>query len=168
MTSVAELNNALPLCFTPDEQFQGPNGEWFTVYRSIVLDSWLFWQHALPDWQAHCQVPRDVACNITALARCIHATHMTLPEYRHLCDTPFRVGRWWDPSEEGSDWAKGRRVLLRLEGCSAARFSSKVPRRMNLTVEPQSENWLEFALPGDGVYDSHSLDYDRVITTEGL
>lgn len=168
MTSAAETQNVLPLCFSPKEQFRGPNGEWFTVYRSIVLDGWLLWQHALPDWKMHCMVPEDVACNITALARFIHATHMTFPEYRHLSDSPFRVSRWWDPSDEGSDWAQGRRALLRLEGCSAARFSGKVPRRFNLTVEPQSENWLEIALPPDAGYDAHSLDYNRVVTTEGL
>lgn len=166
MTSAPELNNILPLCFAPDEQFQGPTGDWFTVYRSIVLDSWLLWKHAIPDWKVRCTVPRDVACNVTALARYVHATHMALPEYRHLSDSPFRVSRWWDPSEPDSEWASGRRALLRLEGCSASRFSSKVPRRFNLTVEPRSENWLEVALPSEGVYDTHSLDYDVVVTTE--
>lgn len=168
MTSAVEPLTVLPLCFSPEEQFRGPNGDWFTTYRSIVLDGWLFWQHALPDWKARCTVPEDVACNITGLARYIHATHMVFPEYRHLSDSPFKVSRWWDPSEKDTEWASGRRVLLRLEGCTASRFTGKVPRRFHLQVEPRSDHWLEIALPNDEVCLEHSLDYSRVVTTEGL
>ena len=42
------------LPFSKDEldQFDTPEGETFYVFRSIVYDSWLIWDDALPDVQS--------------------------------------------------------------------------------------------------------------------
>lgn len=165
MTSVAERVCHLPYSMSPEEEFQGPNGDWFSIHRAIVFDSWLTWKDALPGHPISGRLDEDVAATITVLAQKIHTAHALMPEYRRLADTPFRVGRWWDPSATDA-WSTGSKVLIRLEHYSAQRFASKLPGRLNLKAKAQSENWLVISLPEDASCDVHSLDYSRVVTAE--
>lgn len=165
MISAANGICHLPYSESPDEEFQGPNGDWFSVYRAIVLDSWLTWKDALPGRPLRGPMREDVAKAITALAQKIHSAHIQLPDYRRLSSSPFRVGRWWDPLAT-DEWSTGGNVLLRLEHYNAQRFASKIPARLNLRVRPQSEHWVVIGLQDDALCPIHSLDYDRVVTTE--
>jgi hypothetical protein len=165
MTSVVERPCRLRCSDTAAEEFQGPNGDWFSIYRAIVLDSWLTWKDALPDQPMTGPLDTDVASAITTLACKIHAAHMQLPDYRRLTQTPFRVGRWWDPFATDG-WEDGSRVLIRLEHYSAQRFASKIPARLELVTRSKSEHWLEISLSQGTPCPLHSLDYDRVVTTE--
>lgn len=165
MTTAPERICRLSFSNSPDEEFQGPNGEWFSVYRSIVLDSWLTWKDALPGHRLTTALPVDVASAITALAQKIHSAHMQLPDYRRLASSPFRVGRWWDPAAV-DEWSQGSKALLRLENYSAQRLASRIPPRLNLRVKQQSEHWLVIALDEHAECPVHSLDYGRVVTSE--
>lgn len=165
MTSVVDRPLHLPCSVAPDEEFQGPDGQWFSIYRAIVLDSWLTWKDALP---GHCRNQRlstEVACTITALTQRIHAAHMQLPDYRRLSSSPFQVIRWWDPFAKDR-WNTGAKVLLRLEHYSAQRLMAKIPSRLQLAVRNHSGHWVEISLPDDVSCPIHSLDYDRVVTSE--
>jgi hypothetical protein len=92
---------------------------------------------------------------------------MQMPEYRRTFQSPFTVGRWWDPADTSGEWCRGDRVLLKLEGYSAARLCSKLPRRLDLVTLPRSERWVEIHLPGSIQAGVHSLDYDIVVTADG-
>lgn len=166
MTSASSPELLLPCSDSPEEEFQGPNGQWFSIFRAIVLDSWLTWQHALPGHRLYGPISDRVACRVTALAQRIHAAHMGFPEYRRLCDSPFRVGRWWDPAAR-DEWHTGSKVLLRIENYTAQRLFSKIPARLGLAVKPQSKHWVEISLPDETPCEYHSLDYSRIVTTEG-
>lgn len=165
MTSVVERPCHLRCSDSADEEFQGPDGDWFSIYRAIVLDSWLTWKDALPGQPLNGPLDANVASSITTLARKIHAAHMQLPDYKRLSQTPFRVGRWWDPFATDG-WQDGTRVLLRLEHYSAQRFAAKIPARLGLNVRSQSQHWLKISLPEGTPCSAHSLDYDRIVTTE--
>lgn len=165
MTIAVETCCHLSCSNSLDEEFQGPDGHWFSVYRSIVLDSWLTWKDALPGHRLTVPLAADVASAITALTQKIHSAHMQLPDYRRLSSSPFHVGRWWDPAAT-DEWSQGRKVLLRLENYSAHRLASKIPARLNLRVKQQSEHWLVIGLPEDATCPVHSLDYERVVTSE--
>lgn len=165
MTSVVSRPCHLPYSESPDEEFQGPTGEWFSVYRAIVLDSWLTWKDALPERPLRRPIGEEVAKSITALAQKIHGAHIQLPDYRRLSSSPFRVGRWWDPLA-ADEWSTGTKVLLRLEHYSAQRLASKIPPRLNLRVKAQSEHWAVISLQDNAVCPIHSLDYGRVVTSE--
>lgn len=167
MTSVLERPCHLRCSESPREEFQGPSGEWFSIFRAIVLDSWLTWKDALPDHPIRGPLDEEIASSITGLALRIHAAHVALPDYRRLSESPFRVSRWWDPFAN-DDWQTGAKVLLRLEHYSAQRFAAKIPQRLNLQVRSQSDQWLEIALQPGTACPMHSLHYDRVVTTEML
>jgi len=157
----------VPYAESPAEEFQGPNGEWFTTLRAIVHDGWLLWRDALPGCPLRRPVDEQAARGITTLARRIHAAHMSFPEYRNLSDTPFTVGRWWDPKDQSGEWNLGTRVLLKLNGYSATRLATKIPKRLELHTQIRSEHWLELCLPADAELPVHSLDYDAIVVAEG-
>lgn len=165
MTSVLDRPCHLRCSESPDEEFQGPSGEWFSIFRSIVLDSWLTWKDALSGHRLRGPLDEDIACTITVLAQRVHAAHMSLPDYRRLSQSPFTVSRWWDPAATDG-WETGSKVLLRLEHYSAYRLAAKIPSRLHLYARSQSEHWLELSLPPDTPCAVHSLDYDRIVTTD--
>ena len=138
---------AAPPAPDPASHFQAPDGRWYLLWRAVSYDSWLVWRDALPD--SHQQRQRlDQRCydTIVQLGRAIHEIHLRLPEYRRLGDSPFRVGRWWDPDGE-PPWCEGRRVLLRHRHLSAAEFLHYRPPRSELQGQVISHHWLELELP---------------------
>lgn len=165
MTSDRDWIRRLPCSQSPEEEFQGPTGEWFSVHRAIVLDSWLTWRDAFPTLPLVGRMDKDAACRITALTQRVHAFHMSLPEYRRTIVSPFHVGQWWDPDANDA-WSQGDRVLLRLEGYTASHVARALPPRIQLELAPKSEHWIEMALPPNTECPIHSLDYNRVVTTE--
>lgn len=154
-----------PCSSSPAEEFQGPDGTWFSVHRAIVLDGWLTWRDAFPELPLRGALDHDVACHVTALAQRIHALHMSLPEYRRTVTSPFQVGQWWDPAAS-DQWSSGDRVLLKINQYTAQRLIAVVPARIQIVISPKSENWVEISLPDETDCPIHSLDYNRVVTTE--
>lgn len=140
----------LPFSESPADEFRTPSGEWFCTLRAIAFDGWLLWKHALPDdillWR---DLNDDVFNTVEALARRIHNLHQLLPDYRRLSDTPFKVSRWWDPTDDTGEWCFGDRVLLRINGYTARDVSQEIPSRLKgqLTIQQRSLNWIEFSLP---------------------
>lgn len=151
MTIAGDLTYHLPYSESPADEFQSPSGEWFCTLRAITFDSWLLWRHALPEdlylWR---ELSHDVYTTIEALARRIHVMHQTFPDYKRLCDTPFVVSRWWDPTDDSGEWAYGDRVLLKIKGYTARDVAQEMPSRLKeqLIMQPRSTNWIEFSLPG--------------------
>lgn len=165
MTSGFEAACRFPCSRSPDEEFQGPDGTWFSVHRAIVLDSWLTWRDVFPELPLRVTLDHDVACRVTALAQRIHALHMSLPEYRRTMTSPFQVGQWWDPSAT-DEWNTGDRVLLKINQYTAHRLVAVAPSRIPIVIYPKSDHWVEMALPDGTDCPIHSLDYNRVVTSE--
>lgn len=167
MTTTDDYKPRVPYASSAAEEFQGPTGDWFSNLRAIAWDGWLIWKDALPDYPLRRPVDDKSARGITTLARRIHGAHMGFPEYRHLRESPFKVGRWWDPADPSDEWCAGTRVLLKLENYSASRLAQKLPKRLELETRICSEHWLEIALPIDAPLPSHSLEYGAVVSAEG-
>lgn len=135
----------------PSDEFQTPGGVWYSAFRAITYDNWLIWQDALPaDLAERRRLEAGSYLAITALARAIHDHHQRLPEYRRLDESPFRVGRWWDPSGE-APWDSGRRVLIRHQDLEAEAFLARRHPRCPLQVQLISTHWLELELPSSAV-----------------
>lgn len=137
----------LPYSVRPEDEFQMPDGSWHYVLRAVAHDGWLFWKHALPDeldLRAH--LTHSVVSNITDLGNALHSVHQRFCDLSDLGDTPFTVGRWWDPTDTSGEWHEGRRILLRLDGYSAADLILMLRGRTFLEGEPVSTNWAEIRL----------------------
>lgn len=150
MTIAGELMYHLPYSESPRDEFQAPNGEWYATLRAIAFDGWLLWKHALPeDLQLWPRLTPEIYGTIEVLAKRIHNLHQLLPDYRRLCDTPFKVSRWWDPTDDSGDWLDGGRVLLRINGYRARDVEHEIPARLKgqLLIQPRSVHWLEISLP---------------------
>lgn len=145
---------------SPDEEFQGPTGEWFCDLRAITLDNWLIWRHALPEPLLRHLLPLQVACNVTGLAQRIQQTHQRFPNYKLLMDTPFQVSRWWDPTDDDMDWGTGRAMLCRVDGYAASEIARYALKTAGLHARVCSQNWIELRLHHDVECSTHSLRYD--------
>jgi len=140
----------VPYSESPVDEFRTPSGEWYATLRAIAFDGWLLWKHALPEEHYHWSaLSQEAFANIETLAKRIHNFHQLFPDYRRLCDTPFKVSRWWDPSDDTGDWAGGSRVLLRINGYTARDIQQEIPSRLKgqLQVQPCSVHWVEISLP---------------------
>lgn len=136
--------------FGPNEEFQVPDGGWFSIFRAIAYDSWLIWRDALPEdptlWRL---LDQDQFQAIAALGKRIHSLHQLLPDYRRLSDSPFKVSRWWDPLDIEEDWHAGGRCLLRVAGYDANQLPLDAAPKLGLVARPVSQSWCEFSLPPD-------------------
>jgi len=137
----------LPFSMVPGDEFRLPTGVWWSSWRAIVLDSWLMWRDALPaSEEERGQLTPLVMRRIADLARRIHFAHQQMPDYRLLQESPFTVGRWWDPYDD-DEWDTGGRCLFKVEGYSA----DEVIRYLSLRTQPNatriSSNWVEIQWP---------------------
>lgn len=136
----------LPFSERNNDEFQGPDGQWYSIYRAISYDNWLIWRQALPETPLlRGQLTPAIWQAITSLGSRWHRWHQQLPDYRRLADNPLVVSRWWDPTAE-APWHQGRRMLLRCSGYTSAELLTYQPRRSGLLVEPISRHWLELEL----------------------
>ena len=140
------------LPFSKDEldQFDTPEGETFYVFRSIVYDSWLVWDDALPDVQSQRdELTQEIYDNIICLADSLHSFHTSCPDYRSLTQTPFKVTRWWDPTERDERWNAGRAALFSVQHYSATDLVRMVQKTTDLAVVPVSKRYVEAYLPDE-------------------
>lgn len=137
----------VPFSECAGDEFQASDGTWYSVFRAVSFDNWLLWRDALPPTDSwHRPLTPAVEVAIAELGRRIHEHHQRLIEYRRLDDSPFRVGRWWDPEGE-EPWCSGRRVLLRHKRLTAQEFLRHRPPRCPLEVTVISTAWFELELP---------------------
>jgi hypothetical protein len=129
------------------EGFITPEGERYSVFRAVSYDNWLIWRDALPDnptlWT---RLEQDTFLQIQELGRRLNLMHQALPDYKRLSDTPFTVGRWWDPLDDEGDWDSGSRCLLRIDGYAVPQLPLELCSRLGLEVMPVSTHWAEFSL----------------------
>jgi hypothetical protein len=133
----------LPYAQNEGDEFLHPSGEWFLINRAITFDNWLLWRHALPlKRHERRQLTAPVAATIEALAGAIHAVHQTMPGYKGLDDTPFRVSRWWDPSDR-EGWQSGACCLFLIKGFCSADILEHGARSSSLSLQAVSELFVE-------------------------
>lgn len=135
----------------PSDEFLAPNGQWLSIYRAIAYDGWMLWKDALPeDISLRERLDPSSYDNICLLAKRIHLLHQAVENYRRLGESPFTIGRWWDPLDHGSDeehWQLGRHVLFRVRDMTAKQFMAIPQRRNQVQMRAVSTNWIEASLP---------------------
>ena len=140
----------LPFSQEELDEFVTPEGEVFYTFRSIVYDSWLIWDDALPDvLEQREELTQDIYDNIICLADSLHSFHQSLPDYRSLRETPFRVTRWWDPTERDERWNAGRAALFSVKEYSATDLVRMIQKKTDLAVTPVSKRYVEAYLPDE-------------------
>ena len=140
----------LPYSQTELDEFMTPLGETFYTFRSIVFDSWLIWDDALPDvLDQRDSLDRDIYDNIVALASSLQSFHQGLPDYRPLTSTPFNVTRWWDPTDRDERWNQGKACLFSLKDYTATDLVRLIQKRTELAVTPVSKRYVEAYLPDE-------------------
>tara|TARA_Y100000589_G_scaffold119364_1_gene113643 strand:+ start:2915 stop:3343 length:429 start_codon:yes stop_codon:yes gene_type:complete len=140
------------LPYSKDEldEFVTPSGEVFYTFRSIVFDSWLIWDDALPDVLEQRELlDADIYNNIISLASSLQTFHQGLPDYRPLTSTPFNVTRWWDPTERDERWNQGKACLFALKDYTATDLVRLIQKRTELAVTPISRRYVEAYLPDE-------------------
>lgn len=134
------------LPFSQDEldEFTTPEGEVFYTFRSIVFDSWIVWDDALPDvMEQRAGLDQDIYENIICLADALHSFHQSVPDYRSLTQTPFKVTRWWDPTDRDERWSTGRAALFSVKDYSATDLVRLIQKKTDLAVTPVSRRYVE-------------------------
>lgn len=139
----------LPYSESPQDEFQGADGQWYSIYRAISFDSWLLWKHALPDDLALRRLlTAEVEATIRRLADALHAAHQHFPDYKRLLDSPFQISHWWDPTDDSGAWSTGGRLLCRVQDYSAPALEAEIKRRSrSLRLVVRSLHWIEISLP---------------------
>jgi hypothetical protein len=139
----------LPFSESPRDEFQATDGQWHPVLRAVVFDSWLLWQHALPDdLHLRAQLTPQAEQGIRELGAAVHEAHQHFPDYKRLVDTPFRVSRWWDPTDDTGEWSSGHRLLCRVINYSAIAVEAEIKRKVRyLDLTVRSLHYIEVALP---------------------
>ena len=113
----------LPWSRSPEEEFLAPDGEWYSIFRAVVFDSWMLWKDALPpELELRALLDQESYDGITSLARKMHALHHRLPDYRCLSKSPFNVTAWWDPENTDPEWNTGRSCLFTIDGYTSKEF----------------------------------------------
>lgn len=125
-----------------------PDGELIYSFRSVVYDSWLNWNDALPACtEERKQLNEDICSNIIKLASNLHSFHQSLPDYRQLTQSPFKVTRWWDPTDRDERWNSGSACLFSMTDYSATDLVRLIQRKTELAVTPVSKRYVEAYLP---------------------
>lgn len=114
----------------------------------------MLWKDALPQEESlRRKLSLDAYENICLLARRIHVIHQGVENYRRLVETPFQIGRWWDPMASGDppgeNWDLGRHVLFRVKDMTAKQFIAVPQRRNQIELRAVSTNWMEATLPAE-------------------
>jgi hypothetical protein len=138
----------LPYSDSDFDEFRMPNGEIYYVLRSIVYDSWLTWKDALPELtEQRTLLDQETVDNITKLGSSLHSFHQSLPDYRPLTRTPFKVTRWWDPEDRDERWNGGSACLFSMTDYSATDLVRLIQKKTELAVTPVSKRYVEAYLP---------------------
>ena len=140
----------LPWSRSPEEEFLAPDGQWYSIFRAVVFDSWMLWKDALPpELELRALLDQESYDGITSLARKMHALHHRLPDYRCLSKSPFNVTAWWDPENTDPEWNTGRSCLFTIDGYTSKEFISYLPDRTNLKLRAVTSHFIEAYVPPD-------------------
>jgi len=137
----------VPWSESPEDEFLAPDGQWYSVFRAVVFDSWLLWRDALPAEQdLRQQLTWDPYQEIMQLGRQLHLFHQTMPTYRGLTVSPFHVTRWWDPSDSDEQWNSGRSCLFHMDGYSASELCRLSAKRPGIQLRSITKRYVEASL----------------------
>ncbi len=77
----------------PPDSFMAPDGNKYLTIRSIVYDSWITWQDALPfDKDSRSKLTQEIYNNIVELARCIGYEGLAVPNPNLPSDVMVSLG----------------------------------------------------------------------------
>lgn len=130
----------------PPDSFMAPDGNKYLTIRSIVYDSWITWQDALPfDKDSRSKLTQEIYNNIVELAGRIHKLHQSLPNYKQTIDPPFEFVLWWDPEDVDPLWSHGKSCRFMIDNFSAqdVQHYNSVRRGNKLIVKPLTRRLVE-------------------------
>lgn len=132
------------------DQFLAPDGNKYLTIRSVVYDSWIIWQDALPfDKHLRVMLNQVIYENIIALATRIHKLHQSMPGYKALTESPFEFVLWFDPLDSDPLWNQGKKCRFMINEFTAEEieFYSKNKKGNKLEIKPMTTRLVEANIP---------------------
>ena len=127
-------------------KFHAPNGEKYLTIRSVVYDSWIMWQDALPFEREYWRfLTEDIYNNIVELGTRVHKMHQSFPGYKALSESPFEFILWWDPTDQDPDWNQGKKCRFMINDFTAEEIAyySSIKKGNKLTIRPMTTRMVE-------------------------
>ncbi len=132
------------------DQFLAPDGSKYLTIRSVVYDSWIIWQDAIPfDQDLRLMLTQEIYDNIVELATRIHKLHQSMPGYKALTESPFEFVLWFDPLDSDPDWNQGKMCRFMINDFTAEEieYYSKLKKANKLDVKPMTHRMVEAKIP---------------------
>ncbi len=128
------------------DRFLAPDGEKYLTIRSVVYDSWIIWQDALPfERELRRLMTPEIYNNIVELGTRVHKMHQSMPGYKALGESPFEFISWWDPLDPDPDWKQGKKCRFMINDFTAEEieYYSSVKKGNKLTIKPMTTRMVE-------------------------
>ncbi len=132
------------------EYFSAPDDKKFLTIRSVVYDSWIIWNDALPfDPQLRKHLNQDIYTNIVDLATRIHKLHQSMPGYKSLCESPFEFILWFDPQDDDPKWNQGKLCRFKINEFTAEEIAyyNTLKKGNKLSIKPMTTMMVEAQIP---------------------
>ena len=132
------------------EYFTAPDKNRYLTIRSVVYDSWIIWQDALPfDPELRSLLTQDIYNNIVELGTRVHKLHQSMPGYKALSESPFEFILWWDPQDDDEDWKQGKRCRFMVNDFTSEEITyyNTLKKGNKLTVTPKTTRMVEAQIP---------------------
>ena len=129
--------------------FVSPDGQKYLAILSIVYDSWIMWQDAIPfDSQDRLKMTQEIYTNIVSLATKIHKLHQSFPNYKSLTEPPFEFVLWWDPLDKDPNWNSGKYCRFMIDGFESADIIhyNSLKKNSYLSIKPLTRRLVEVTL----------------------
>jgi len=131
-------------------QFLAPDGNKYLTIRSVVYDSWIIWQDALPqDQELRLMITQEIYDNIVELAGRIHKLHQSMPGYKALNESPFEFILWFDPLDTDPDWYLGKKCRFKIHDFTAEEIAyyNTLKKANKLDIKEMTTRMVEAKIP---------------------
>ena len=131
------------------DSFIAHDGNKYLSIRSIVYDSWITWQDAIPfSKDQHQLLTSEIHNNIIELATKIHKLHQSFPNYKTLTEPPFEFVLWWDPLDKDPAWNQGKTCRFMIDEFTSAdiEYYNSNKKNSRLSVKPLTRRLVEVTL----------------------
>ncbi len=135
---------------TEVDSFLAPDGNTYLTIRSVVYDSWIIWQDAIPfEKDLRLMLTQEIYDNIVELGTRVHKLHQSLPGYKALTESPFDFVLWFDPLDSDPDWNEGKKCRFMIKDFTAEElvYFNTLKKANKLEVKPMTSRLVEAKIP---------------------
>tara|TARA_B100001250_G_scaffold396106_1_gene401711 strand:+ start:1692 stop:2120 length:429 start_codon:yes stop_codon:yes gene_type:complete len=132
------------------DQFLAPDGNDYLTIRSVVYDSWIIWQDAIPfDLELRLMLTQEIYDNIVELGTRVHKLHQSMPGYKALTESPFEFVLWFDPLDTDPDWSQGKKCRFMINEFTAEEIAyyNTLKKGNKLDIKPMTTRMVEAKIP---------------------